>query len=151
MIRILEYVELSEKNLDSVICKYIDYYNSCEEGCWTYEKAHKRIHQVMTMEDAMCIVQYDNGEVIGFLMGYYKEFDDLKAYFLEEIVIFSNYHNQGYGTALLMELERIIRNNGAEHIELISVNDEHHMHFYKKLGFYSAGNLTMMGKHFVLK
>ncbi len=114
----MKYVELSEKNLDSVIRKYIDYYNSCEEGCWTYEKAYKRIHQVMTME---------------------------------EIVIFSNYHNQGYGTALLMELERITRNNGAEHIELISVNDEHHMHFYKNQGFYSAGNLTMMGKHFALK
>lgn len=41
----------------------------------------------MTIEDAECIVQYVDGKMTGFVMGYYKEFDDLKAYFLEEIVI----------------------------------------------------------------
>ena len=102
----------------------------------------------MTIEDAECLVQYENGKMTGFVMGYYKEFDDLKAYFLEEIVIFAKYQNKGYGAAFLEELERIVRQNGVEHLELISVNDEHHMHFYKKLGFYAASNLAMMGKHF---
>ena len=144
----MEYIKLTEENIDEVIKNYIEYYNSCENGCWTYEKAYKRIHQVMTIEDAECIVQYDEGEMVGFLMGYYKEFDDLKAYFLEEVVIFTNYQNKGYGTALLEELEVRVRKNGVEHIELISVNDEHHMHFYKKMWFYAASNLAMMGKHF---
>lgn len=48
----------------------------------------------------------------------------------------------------MMELESIVRANGVKHIELISVNDEHHMHFYKKMGFYAANTLAMMGKHF---
>ena len=102
----------------------------------------------MTIEDAECFVQYDNGKMTGFVMGYYKEFDDLKAYFLEEIVIFAEYQNIGYGAAFMEELERIVRQNGVEHLELISINDEHHMHFYKKLGFYAASNLAMKGKHF---
>lgn len=144
----MEYVELTEENIDLVVRNYVEYYNTSEEGCWTYEKAYKRIHQVMTIEDAECMVQYDEGKVTGFVMGYYKEFDDLKAYFLEEIVIFAEYQNKGYGTAFLKELEEAVRRNGVEHIELISVNDEHHMHFYKKLGFYAASNLAMMGKHF---
>ena len=143
----MEYKKLTEENLDTVVRKYIDYYNNCDGGCWTYEKAYKRIHQVMTIEDSESFVQYENGALTGFVMGYYKEFDDLKAYFLEEIVVFSD-HNKGYGTAFMTELENRVRANGAEHIELISVNDEHHMHFYKKLGYYSATNLTMMGKHF---
>lgn len=142
----MEYKKLTEENLDIVVRKYIDYYNS-EGGCWTYEKAYKRIHQVMTIEDSESIVQYTDGEISGFIMGYYKEFDDLKAYFLEEIVIFSD-RNKGLGTEFMTELEKRVRANGAEHIELISVNDEHHLHFYKKLGYYSATNLTMMGKHF---
>ena len=83
----------------------------------------------------------------GFVMGYYKEFDDLKAYFLEESVIFGKFQNQGYGAAFIEELEKTVRKNG---VELISVNDEHHMHFYKKLGFYAASNLAMMGKHIKL-
>ena len=102
----------------------------------------------MTIEDSESFVQYDNDNMTGFVMGYYKEFDDLKAYFLEEIVIFANNQNKGYGTAFMAELERVVRENGVEHIELISMNDEHHMHFYKKMGFYAANNLAMMGKHF---
>ena len=144
----MHYKKLTEENIYSVVNAYVDYYNNHEDGCWTYEKAYKRIHQVMTIEDAECFVQYDNGNMTGFVMGYYKEFDDLKAYFLEEIVIFAQYQNKGYGAAFMKELERVVRENGVEHLELISVNDEHHMHFYKKLGFYAASNLAMMGKHF---
>ncbi len=144
----MEYVQLTAGNLDSIVRSYVDYYNTCEQGCWTYEKAHKRIHQVMTVEDSDCFVLYDNDRLIGFIMGYYKEFDDLRAYFLEEIVVFAGYHNKGYGSAMLAELETRILKNGATHLELISVKDEHHMHFYKKAGFYSANNLTLMGKHF---
>lgn len=144
----MEYIKLTGENIDSVVKLYVDYYNNREDGCWTYEKAYKRIHQVMTIEDAECFVQYDDGKMSGFVIGYYKEFDDLKAYFLEEIVIFAEFQNKGYGASLMEELERVVRENGVEHLELISVNDEHHMHFYKKLGFYVASNLVMMGKHF---
>lgn len=142
------YKKLTEENLDWIVRNYVDYYNTHENGCWTYEKAYKRIHQVMTIEDAECMVQYDDGKITGFVMGYYKEFDDLKAYFLEEIVIFAEYQNKGYGVMFLKELEEVVRCNGVEHLELISVNDEHHMHFYKKAGFYAASNLAMMGKHY---
>lgn len=144
----MEYVNLTDENIALVVRNYVEYYNTYEDGCWTYEKAYKRIHQVMTTPDAECLVQYDNGKMTGFVMEYYKEFDDLKSYFLEEIVIFAEYQNKEYGTAFLKELEAVVRRNGVEHIELISVNDEHHMHFYKKLGFYAASNLVMMGKHF---
>lgn len=144
----MKYDKLTDENIGAVVSAYVDYYNNCEDGCWTYEKAYKRIHQVMTIEDAECFVQYVDGELSGFAMGYYKEFDDLTAYFLEEIVIFAEFQNKGYGAALMEELERVVRKNGVEHLELISVNDEHHMHFYKKLGFYEASNLAMMGKHF---
>ena len=144
----MTFIELTEKNLDQVIKGYIRYYNDTEGGCWSYEKAYKRIHQVMTIEGAMCRVMMKDGQMIGFWMGYYKEFDDLTAYFLEEIVIFAGYQNKGYGSLMMTELERSIQAAGAEHIELISVNDAHHMHFYERLGFYAAKNLAMMGKHF---
>ena len=144
----MEYSKLTEENIELVVRSYVEYYNTCEDGCWTYEKAYKRIHQVMTIEDAECMVQYDGDAMTGFVMGYYKEFDDLKAYFLEEIVIFKGYQDKGYGTAFLTKLEEVVKQNGAEHVELISVNDEHHKHFYKKQGFYAATNLAMMGKHF---
>ncbi|MBE5843014.1 MAG: GNAT family N-acetyltransferase [Butyrivibrio sp.] len=144
----MKYLELTETNFDEVVEKYIEYYNENEEGCWTKETASKRIHQVMTTEDAMCLVQYDeNDKMTGFVMGYYKQYDDLLAYFLEEIVIFSGNQGKGYGSEFLTELEKKVKANGGEHIEFLSVNDEHHMHFYGKAGYYAADNLALMGKH----
>ena len=105
----MEYRKLTEENVEEVVYNYVNYYNNCDNGCWTYEKAYKRIHQVMTIEDAECFVQYNNEKMSGFVMGYYKVFDDLKAYFLEEIVIFADYQNKGYGTVFLAELEERVK------------------------------------------
>ena len=49
---------MTDENIDDVVQAYVDYYNNSEDGCWTYEKAYKRIHQVMTIEDSACFVQY---------------------------------------------------------------------------------------------
>ena len=58
------------------------------------------------------------------------------------------YQNKGYGKQLLNEIEKRVVEYGAKHIELTSVNDEHHMHFYKGFGMYAATNLKIMGKHY---
>lgn len=97
----MEYRKLTEENINEVINAYVDYYNNQEDGCWSYEKAYKRIHQVMTIEGSESMVQYADGKMTGFVMGYYKEFDDLRAYYLAEIVIFKEYQNKGYGSMFL--------------------------------------------------
>ena len=43
-------------------------------------------------------------------------------------------------------MEEVVRKNGVKLMELDSVNDEHHMHFYKKFGYYTASNFVSMGK-----
>lgn len=145
----MEYKTLTEALLPEVIQKYLEYYNTQEGGCWTCEKARRRIHPLMTLEGSLCLVQYDSqGQMTGFAMGYFKEFDDLRAYYLEEILIFSGCQNQGYGTAFLKELETRARQNGAEHLELLCVADPHHLHFYTKAGYAPSANLAVMGKHF---
>ena len=127
----------------------MDYYNNNENGCWEYGKAYKRIHQMVTIEDSLCLIQKnEESNITGFVIGYFKEYDDISAYFLEEIVIFADYQNKGYGKQLLNEIEKRVLEYGAEHIELTSVNDEHHMHFYEGFGMYAATNLKIMGKHY---
>ncbi len=145
----MRFREMTMDDLDTVVDRYIEYYNTVEEGCWTYEKACKRIRQVLTTEDALCLLAIsDENELVGYLMGYYKEFDDLRSYHLEEILIFKGYHNKGYGTALLTELFRVIRENGAVHLSLESINDEHHMHFYGKFGLKPTTNHVSMATMF---
>ena len=143
----MKYRMMTEQDLPYVVEKNIEYYNTVEDCCWTYEKAYKRIHQVLTMEDSMCMVQTDEDDnITGYLMGYFKEYEDIRGYFLEEIVIFMGYQGKGYGTDFLKNLEQIVRENEASIIELNSVNDEMHKMFYTKAGFYQVNNFVMMGK-----
>lgn len=143
----MNYRLMTEQDLEYVVTKNIEYYNTVEDCCWTYEKAYKRIHQVLAMEDSMCMLQIDDTNTItGYLMGYYKEYDDIRGYFLEEIVIFKGFQGKGYGTDFLKTLEQLIHENGASIIELNSVNDEKHKHFYSKLSYYETKNFVMMGK-----
>ena len=143
----MNYRIMTEQDLPYVVEKNIEYYNTVEGCCWTYEKAYKRIHQVLTMEDSMCMIQIDdNGCITGYLMGYFKEFDDIRGYFLEEIVIFKGFQGRGYGSDFLKKLEQEVKENGASIIELNSVNDEMHEHFYSKLSYYKVDNFVMMGK-----
>lgn len=144
----MKYDIMTEQDVPIIAKKYMEYYNGHEDGCWKYDKACKRIHQMVTIEDSLCLVQTDHGEITGFVIGFFKEYDDLTEYTLEEIVVFADYQNQGYGKALLQEVERRAREHGAEHLDLISVNDEHHIHFYTSFGMYQADNLKIMGKHF---
>ena len=144
----IEYVRMNDDNINDVVVKYNEYYNNFEDGCWDYNRAYKRIHQILSMDASLCYLQYENNELVGFLMGYYKEYDDILAFYIEEIVIFANHQNQGLGQALIKKVESEVISYGAKHTELISVNDEHHRHFYEKLGFYYATNLVLMAKHF---
>ena len=137
---------MSEKDLDIITSLYVKYYNQNEDGSWTYEKAYRRIRQVLLTPDSYCLIQEINGLYTGFLMGFIKEYDDLKSYFLEEIVIFNEYQNKGLGSLFLKELESHLLEVDVSLIELMSVNDEKHRHFYKKFSFAKVSNLMIMSK-----
>lgn len=137
---------MSEKDLDLITSLYVKYYNQNEDGSWTYEKAYRRIRQVLLTPDSYCLIQEINGLYTGFLMGYIKEYDDLKSYFLEEIVIFNEYQNKGLGSLFLKELESHLLEMDVSLIELMSVNDEKHRHFYEKFSFAKVSNLMIMSK-----
>ena len=74
----IKYHRMNNTNIFDVVNEYVNYYNNYENGCWTKEKAYKRIHQIMGMDDSLCYLQYDDDKIVGFIMSYYKEFDDLK-------------------------------------------------------------------------
>lgn len=142
----MNYFRMSEKDLDIITSLYVKYYNQNEDGSWTYEKAYRRIRQVLLTPDSYCLIQEINGLYTGFLMGFIKEYDDLKSYFLEEIVIFNEYQNKGLGSLFLKELESHLLEMDVSLIELMSVNDEKHRHFYEKFSFAKVSNLMIMSK-----
>ncbi len=141
-----QYREMAEYDIEKVVPLYIEYYNNKEDGEWTAETTYKRIHQVWSREDSYCLILEDNGTVIGFAMGYFEQYDDCFAYDLVEIVVSTKLQNQGVGTKFMNELEKRIKEKGAMLIQLQAVNDNHHNHFYGKLGYKDATNLTLKTK-----
>ena len=142
----MEYRPFTLEDLPRTAKLYVDYYNAYEDGEGTIETTTKRIHQVMTREDAFGLLLEDKGRLLGFAMGYFEQYDDCQAYDLIEIVVAGERQNQGLGTAFMRELERRVREKGAMLIQLQSVNDAKHEHFYDKLGFKEAKNLVLKTK-----
>ena len=142
----MEYRPFTLEDLPRTAKLYVDYYNTYEDGEGTIETTTKRIHQVMTREDAFGLLLEDEGRMLGFAMGYFEQYDDCQAYDLIEIVVAGERQNQGLGTAFMRELERRVREKGAMLIQLQSVNDAKHEHFYDKLGFKDAKNLVLKTK-----
>lgn len=132
-----------------VIPIYLDYYNNCEGGCWTAETAGRRIRQVVTMADSYCLIMKDTqDEILGFAMGYFKQYDDIVGYTLEEILISQCHQSKGLGSILLAELEARVRAAGASCLELQAVKDEMHERYYSKAGYRDAKNFVMKVKWF---
>lgn len=138
--------EMHSGDIELVLPIYLSYYNGKEEGCWTAETAGKRIRQVLHMEGAYALFMEDDGSPVGFVMGYFKQYDDIVGYTLEEILIAGEYQNQGFGRMLLEELEQRVKEQGAACVELQAVKDEMHEKYYGKAGYRDAKNFVMKVK-----
>lgn len=144
----MEIREMSLADIPAVLTMYIAYYNGQEEGCWTEETAGRRIRQVLTMEGAYCLILEEDGKALGFAMGFFKQYDDILGYTLEEILIAREHQNKGLGSLLLQRLEQLVREKGASCMELQAVNDSQHEAFYGKADYHNARNFVMKVKWF---
>lgn len=136
------YKKFETNDLDELIQFYMDYYNT-QGGKWTYDITYKRIHPIVTMEDSLVILQFDQNKLVGFLMGYFKHFDDSVGFFLEEILVSSAYQNKGYGTSLLSHLKTVLTDMQCDWIELLTTTGALHQNFYKKNGYKTSENLVL--------
>ena len=145
----MQIAEMKVEDIDLVLPLYIEYYNKYEGSCWTEETAKKRIRQVLTIEDSFSLIMRDDNDIVcGFVMGYFKQYDDIVGYTLEEIIILHQYQNKGLGSMLLATLESKVKEAGASCVELQAVNDEMHEKYYGKAGYSDAKNFVMKVKWF---
>ena len=138
--------KMSKEDINNVVPLYIEYYNNNEDAEWTTETTFKRIHQVWSREDSYCLIWENKNGIVAFAIGYFEQYDDCCAYDLVEIVVTTQLQNKGYGTAFMKQLEDCIKKEGAMLIQLQSVNDDLHNHFYGKLGYKDASNLVLKTK-----
>lgn len=141
--------EMKVDDISKVISLYINYYNEIENSCWTEKTAYKRIYQVLTIMDSFSLIMEDDeNKALGFAIGYFKQYDDIIGYTLEEIIIEYNEQNKGYGSKLLNKVEELVIRNGASCIELQAVNDKMHSYFYEKAGYKNSNSFVNKVKWF---
>lgn len=137
---------MAETDIDLVIPMYNAHYNGYENGEWTHETTYKRIHQVWSREDSLCMILERCGEVVGFVMGSFQQYDDIQAYDLVEIVIAHEHQGKGIGTQFMGLIEDRVRELGGAMIQLQAVNDDMHNSFYGKLNYQNCSNLVLKSK-----
>lgn len=142
----MQYRIMTETDIARVVPYYMDYYNTHDGDTWTFDTTYKRIHQVWSREDSLCLILEEGASILGFCMGYFSVYFDLTAYDLVEILIFGPHQNRGLGTDFMKELECRVKAAGASMIQLESLNDAMHSHFYGKLGFQDCTNLVLKSK-----
>lgn len=142
------FLQMSLQDVEKVLPLYIRYYNDFEDCQWTPETAGRRIRQVLSMEGGYGLLATDSQGTAGFVMGYFKQYDDLVSFILEEIVVEHSRQGQGLGSALLTETERRVKVMGAAGVELSAVNDSMHHHFYEIAGYKDAKNFVAKVKWF---
>lgn len=110
--------EMNVDDISKVLNLYLNDDNKFEKACWTEKTAYKRIHQVLMMENSYSLMtESDENNIVGFAMGYFKQYDDIVGYTLEEIIIEYNEQNKGHGSELLKEIEKGAIKKGASCIE----------------------------------
>ena len=87
-----------------------------------------------------------DSEVLGFVMGYFEQYDDIQAYDLVEIVIAHEHQGKGIGTQFMSLIEAKVKELGGAMIQLQAVNDEMHNSFYGKLNYRNCSNLVLKSK-----
>lgn len=137
---------MTEEDIRAVVPLYVEHYNGYEEGEWTEETTYKRIHQVWSREDSLCLILVGESKPVGFSMGYFEQYDDIAAYDLVEIVIAHEYQGMGLGTRFMAAIEQRVKALGGAMIQLQAVNDGLHNHFYGKMGYKDCRNLVLKSK-----
>lgn len=89
---------------------------------------------------------YNNSELLGFAIGWFKQFDDIKLFYLEEILVFKEYQNKGLGSKILQEVESLVKKQGAQKIDLSTTYEDKHQRFYSDFGYKKSDFLIAMYK-----
>lgn len=132
---------LKEEDLQSFAVSYMKYFND-EGDNWTQEIAYKRLHQMWSIDDSICLKAEKNDEICGILMGYLMHFDDGPYFHIFEILVLKEYQDSGIGTALIKEAESIAKERGAKVSTLEALNDEQHERFYGRMGYKTKENFV---------
>ena len=100
---------------------------------WTQEKSERRVKSILSNFESIGLKYESDGNILGGLLGFVDPYAEEDFFFVSEIFVIPECKKQGIVSALLKELEKILKEKNINVIQLNSIN--YNQTFYSKNGF----------------
>lgn len=99
---------------------------------WSDERAQKRVRSILSNDSAIGLCAVQNGRICGCALGFVDPYAREDFFFLSELFVMPEYRRQGIGSALVGQLEMLLREKGIAVVQLMSIADN--LDFYRRNG-----------------
>lgn len=103
----------------------------------TLKTVKKEFENTIKSRRRLMLFAIEDGKIIGYIIGtMLKNAFEKKSSYLDDIFIKEGYRRKGYGTQLMNEFIKLMKNKKVKKIRLgVRTNNEKAINLYKKLGF----------------
>ena len=122
------------------------YNNEMWQCRWTDDKAVEYLTDIFELKKFVGYVLEDGKEVVGGLFAHEKVWWNNSEIFVEEMFIRPKLQRKGYGTMLIRQIEKYVKENGFAGITLSTNKYAPAPDFYRKNGFADCGHVLFMAK-----
>lgn len=99
---------------------------------WTKERAIIRIRAILCNYKATGLKADDEKGIVGAILGFVDPYSNEDFFYVSELFVKSGRKGQGIGTALLDALDKYLKVNNIQAMQLISI--QNNLKFYKQNG-----------------
>lgn len=113
---------------------------------WDLADAIARLDEVYRTPGAYGLVAEEDGELLGFALGYVEHLNREQHFYLKEMAVAPERQRSGIGMALMETLCRNLQEMGVTIVYLLTLRNSPAETFYRKCGFYPSSQMIVMGR-----
>ena len=140
-------VPMTMDDIEQCIELYMTVFNSEPwNESWTHSTAKERLTDFIHTPKYIGFLLYEKDQLIGLIAGNGKKTDVGVTFYLAELCINNRIQGKGYGSKLLLHLEKELRNKDIHSLYLLTVKGGLAEAFFRKNGYEVHGNRMILKK-----